>query len=272
MGQARDAKKRDIVPRWDNSAGADYMVGIDLRKAYSIFVRQDGRYNLDAQTLGTYVLFQQSQNPLETDRNIVANTAFGQAANYHDVYYWYAFDLRDRAAEAVFGKRWDQLGSYELTTGVVTTGQYAGKTLLQIEGMANDVLYEADLNLIKLALQWQPTNLIDQNYRRAAIEGFIFKIQGYGTDYAARLEQDWSGLQVLDPTYQRSGLLGQAGLILTATYWKNSGLEDLTTLPLSREEMGFFTRLTNLAQPRGLTRGTEAASPVWLACAARAGA
>lgn len=243
------------------------MVGVDMKKAHTIFVRQDGRYDLDAQTVGAALLFQQSQDPTVTDRNIVANTAFGQAANYHDVYYWYAFDMRDRAAEAAYGLRWDQLTDAQRTSGVVvSSGLYAGKTMQQVDRLAKDALYEADLNLTKVALAWQPIDLLDQKYRQAAIEGFLFKMEGYGSDYKTRLQQDWAtALQPLDPSYQRAGLLAQAGLVARANYWSYTGLEELSTLPFSRQEFGFFTRhLTSLEnlEPQNYQRnGYDVSNP-----------
>lgn len=234
-----------FVPRWGNTAGADYMGGVALKRPGTIFVNPDGSYNLGAQAYAAWSLYQQALDPANTNRNVVPNSMFDAAAVYHDVSYWYAFDQLDRAARDLFNDTpWEQLSSTQKNDLGLAT--------------AVDTFYatvaEADINLIRVAVAWDTSgNPFAAQHRELAINGFYAQIKlTYPDKYGQELDRIWeSELGIPKPS-----LLSLGGTFLKAEYLQHTRYEQLAVLPLSDFEKALFNSqitsvsdFSNLEQP-----------------------
>lgn len=239
---------RNIVMRFDNSAGADYFGGVETAgEPHSLFYGDKEKgYDLATQAASTYHIFNQVTDPSSTDRERIANSYAGEAANYHDLACWYEADVRDRLSQEQFGKPWLELSKTEKSS----------EQGIDIDTRAKDIRYEADSAFIKSMLEWKPETNIGKAYREMAVQGFTFSIlTDLGKEHYDRLMAQSAELREISQDMPKSIVNGTVpGAIARGVALINTDMEKLTTLPISEREMGFFNQhLKHLGNLEGMT-------------------
>lgn len=257
MGQPRRYENigiaERIVPRWDNSSGPGYMGGCTLSgeqgtTQYNLYGNEADGYNRPAQIAATLRFSAELSDPNNQNREIIANSYMGDAANRHDMAYWYAENERDNAVQAHFPDK--------TTWNSLSADQQRSEAGRQISHHYNETIYEADIALLQATLSWQPENAIGQAYRSLAIEAFKYKamVATGGQEFNRRFnEEDLPALRAISPDIDSIPILGALKQGISADGLRRTSFEELTTLPLSEREMGFFnSHLTTLNNLEGM--------------------